>query len=83
MVEFIKTCDQYSGKFTFGHFFSSIVLPPFCWGKKKAVLRNGQFPSAWGVMIRTLGRVLLGDMSKNEKIHFFDSQMYFPAILTS
>ena len=26
MVEFIKTCDQYSRKFNFGHFFSSIIL---------------------------------------------------------
>ena len=28
MVEFIKTCDQYPRKFNFGHFFSSIILPP-------------------------------------------------------
>ena len=30
MVGFIKTCEQYSHKFNFGHFFSSIVssTPP-------------------------------------------------------
>ena len=40
--------------------------------------RNG-FPSAWGgrgVMIKTLGRGLLGGMSKNEQMQFFDSQIY-------
>ena len=26
MVEFIKTFDQYSRKFNYGHFFSSIIL---------------------------------------------------------
>ena len=33
MVEYIKTCDQYPYNFNFDHFFSSIILPPFCWGK--------------------------------------------------
>ena len=33
-------------------------------------------------MIRAWGNVLLGAMSKNEQIQFFDSQMYFPVILT-
>ena len=33
MVEFIKTCDQHPHKFNFGHFFSSLILPPFFWGK--------------------------------------------------
>ena len=27
MVEPIKTCEQYPHKFSFGHFFSSIILP--------------------------------------------------------
>ena len=35
MVEFIKTCDQIPHKFNFGHFFSSIISPLFCWGKNK------------------------------------------------
>ena len=38
--------------------------------------RNGQFPSAWRIMIKTWRRVLLGGMIKNEQIQFFDSQMY-------
>ena len=29
MMEFIKAYDQYACKFDFGHFFSSITLPPF------------------------------------------------------
>ena len=44
--------------------------------------RNG-FPSAWGEGGRgggndkkTLGRVLLEGMSKNEQIQFFDSRIY-------
>ena len=38
--------------------------------------KNGQFLSAWGIMIKTWGGVLLGGMSKIEQIQFFDSQMY-------
>ena len=34
------------------------------------------------IMIRTWRRILLGDMSENKQIKFFDSQMYFPLILT-
>ena len=33
-------------------------------------------------MIRTWGRFLLRDISKNEQIQLFDSQMHFPVILT-
>ena len=33
-------------------------------------------------MIKTCGRGLFGGTSKNEQIHFFDSQMYLPVILT-
>ena len=90
MVEFIKPCDQYPRRFNFGNFFNSIISPPptpsFYWGKidlqKTLFGRNGQFPSAWGVMIKTWGRVFLGGMSKNEQIQFFDSQMYLPVIIT-
>ena len=34
------------------------------------------------VKIKTWGRALFGGMSKNQQIQFFDSQMYFPVILT-
>ena len=44
MVEFFQTCHQYPGKFNFGHFFSSIILPSFCWKNnrpsKNPVLRK-------------------------------------------
>ena len=33
-------------------------------------------PGGQGVMIKTLGRGLLGGMSKNEQMQFFDSQIY-------
>ena len=39
MMEFIKTYDQYPRKFNFGHFFSSIILPPF-WTDSTFLLRN-------------------------------------------
>ena len=87
MVEFIKTCDQYAHRFNFGNFFNSIILlPRFCWGKidlqKTLFGRNGQFPSAWRVMIKTWGRVFLAAMIKNEQIQVFDSEMYLSVILT-
>ena len=41
---------------------------------------NVQFLSAWGIMIKTWGRVFLGSMSKDEQIQFFDSQMYLHTI---
>ena len=31
---------------------------------------NAQFPSGWGIMMKTWGRVLVGDKSKIEQIHF-------------
>ena len=64
----------------FGNSFNSIILSPFLLRKKyfqKTLFgRNGQFPSAWRIMIKTWERVLLGDMIKNEQIQLFDSQMY-------
>ena len=36
---------------------------------------------AWGIMIKTWGRVLLGGMSENEHIQFFDTKMYLLVIL--
>ena len=44
--------------------------------------RNGlpvcleEFPSAWRIMIKTWGRVLLGGIITNEQIQFFFSQRY-------
>ena len=65
----------------FGNSFNPIILSPFLLRKKylqKTLFgRNGQFRSAWRIMIKTWGRVLLGGMIKNEQIQFFDSQMYF------
>ena len=57
----------------FGIFFNFIILsPPFSSGSLQKTLsdRNGQFPSAWGIMIKTWGRVSIEGMSKNEKIQF-------------
>ena len=34
------------------------------------------------IKIRAWGRLLLGELSKNEQIQIFDSQMHFPVILT-
>ena len=85
MVEFIKTCDQYPYKFNFCHFFSSIILLPFCWGKYKkrclGEMVNFLLPRQ-EVMIRTWGKFLLRDRSKNAQIQLFDSHMHFPVILT-
>ena len=33
-------------------------------------------------MIKAWGRILLGDMIKNEQIQFFDSQVHVPIMLT-
>ena len=84
MVEFIKTYDQYPYKFNFGNFFSSTILLPFCWGKiKKHYLGEMvNFLQPAVVMIRIWERFLLRDISKNEQIQLFDSQMHFPVILT-
>ena len=75
MVEFIKTCDQYPCRFNFGIFFQ-FDNPPSLSAKEKIDLqktlfkRNGKFPSAWWVMIKIWGRVLLKGMIKNEQIQF-------------
>ena len=76
MVEFIKTCT--SDTFVnFGNFFNSTILSlPFLLRKKylqkMLFTRNQRFPSASGIMIKTWGSVLLGGISKNEQIQFFD-----------
>ena len=83
MVEFIEICDQYPRKFNLGHFFSSIVLPFFCWGniQKRCSGKMSNFLLPGVIMLRTWGRILLEDIIKNEHIQFFDSQMHFPVIL--
>ena len=64
----------------FGNSLNSIILSSLLLRKKclqkRLFWRNGQFPSAWRIMIKTWGRALLGSMIKNEQIQFFDSQMY-------
>ena len=65
----------------FGNFFNYIILSPIFLLSKKHVQkilfgRNGQFPSAWGITIKTCERVSLGGMSKIVQIQFFDPQMY-------
>ena len=79
MVKFIITCNQYF--VNFGNFFNYINLSLLFLLRKKYLQKmlfgwNGQFLSAWGIMIKTWGRVLLGGMVKKEQIQFFDSQMY-------
>ena len=79
MVEFNKACDQ--NLCWRRYFFSNaIILSPLSpqekYLQKTPFGRNGPFPSAWRIIIRTWRRVLLGDMNKNEQIQFFDSQMY-------
>ena len=65
----------------FDNFFNYIILSSIFLLRKKHLQKmmfgkNGQFPFAWGIMIKTWRRVLLGGMSKIEQIQFFDSQMY-------
>ena len=82
MVEFTKTCDEFPRRFNFGNLFNSIMLPPLCWRKNRS--SENAVWEEWvsfslggqGVMIKTLGRGLLGGMSKNEQMQFFDSQIY-------
>ena len=83
MVEFIKTYDEFPRRFNFGDLFNSIMQPPLCWRKNRS--SENAVWEEWvsfslgrgrGVMIKTLGRGLLGGMSKNEQIQFFDSQIY-------
>ena len=60
---------------SFGNFFSYIILSPLFLLRKKYIQimlfgRNGQVPSAWGIMIKAWGRVLLGGMSKIEQMTY-------------
>ena len=60
---------------SFGNFFSYIILSPLFLLRKKYLQimlfgRNGQVPSAWGIMIKAWGRVLLGGMSKIEQMTY-------------
>ena len=86
MVEFIKTSDQYPRKFNFNYFFSSIILPLSAGEKyifkKRCLEETGKLLLRGFVMIKIWRKVLLECMSKNYQIQFFDSQMYFPVILT-
>ena len=55
--------------------------PPPLFPQEKYVLktlldRNGQFLSAWEIIIKTWGTAFLGGMSKNEKVQFFNSQVH-------
>ena len=50
--------------------------------KKHCLGEMGNFLLPGVAIIRIWGRVLLGDMSKNKQIQLFNSQMYFPVILT-
>ena len=83
MVEFIKTCDEFPRRFNFGNLFNSIMLPPLYWRKNRS--SENAVREEWvsfslggggGNDKKTLGRVLLEGMSKNEQIQFFDSQIY-------
>ena len=62
----------------FGNSFKSIILslltPQEKISSRTLFARNGQFSSAWRIIIKTRGRVLLGGFIKNEQIQFFDSQ---------
>ena len=83
MVELIKTCDHYPRKFNVGHFFSSIILPPLSAGEKYKKHCSGEMGNFLlpGMVMITWGRVLPGEISKNEQIKFSDSQMHVPVIL--
>ena len=56
----------------FGNFFNYIILSPLPLSAQEkissenTVWRNAQFPSAWGIMMKTWGSILLGGMSKIE-----------------
>ena len=65
----------------FGNFYNYIILSTLFLFRKKYLQKmrfrsNVQFRSAWGIIIKTWGRVLFGGMSKIEQLQFFDSQMY-------
>ena len=50
------------------------------WGKNR--FSENVFRLKWVIFPSACGKVLLGGMSKNEKIHFFGSQIYLQVILT-
>ena len=85
IMEFIETCDHYTRKFFQVHAWSS---PLFAgenrFKKKRCSGEIGDFFLSGLAMIRNWGRGggLRGNMTKNEQIQFFDSQMYFPVTLT-
>ena len=65
----------------FGNFVSYIILCPLFLLRKKYLQKMlfgkmGRFLSAWGIMIKTWGRVLLGGMSKIGQVQFFDTNVF-------
>ena len=55
----------------FGNFFHFIIfLLRIKYLQKMLFGRNGQFPSAWGILIKTWGRVLLGAWVKLNRFNF-------------
>ena len=77
-MEFIKTCDEYRFKLKFGHIFSYIFLPLTAGEKqifktlcleemfsKHFVWRKWVISSTWSGDNKTMGGVLLGDISKH------------------
>ena len=65
----------------FGNFFNCIIRSHPLSAQEKVssenfIGRNAQFPSVWGIVIKTWRRILLEGMSKIEQIQFFDSPMY-------
>ena len=74
MVELIKTSDQCPWRFNFGDFFQLRNPPYFLLGKNQIFRKRCS--RGMGGNDKNLGRVLLGGMSKNAQIKFFDSQMY-------
>ena len=66
----------------FGNFFNSIVLPPPPFSAQEKMSSENAVRGEWAIPVclgdndKTLGRVLLGGMSKNEQVQIFDSRMY-------
>ena len=65
----------------FGNFFNCIIRSHPLSAQEKVssenvIGRNAQFPSVWGIIVKTWRRILLEGMSKIEQIQFFDSPMY-------
>ena len=78
MAEFIKTCDQYPCKLNFGHSsapqLSSLSTEEK--HRKRCLWEMANFLLPGGVMIRIGGRFLLSEISKNEQIQLFESQIF-------